>query len=171
MKSIRSITLSALLTIGAFGAVTYTACNKDECKGVICENNGTCVSGVCSCPAGYEGARCQIVSSDKFLGNYTVTESCTLSGGIPAYNATITGSSSNEVIIYLNNFGNLNATITVVGTVSGNSLTISPQTVSGYQITGSGSYAGTEFSGILSVAYTIISSTDSESCNATWEKQ
>lgn len=58
MKSIRNIAFSALLTIGAFTAVTFTACNPDECKDVVCNNGGTCVTGTCSCATYYTGTNC-----------------------------------------------------------------------------------------------------------------
>jgi hypothetical protein len=33
--------------------------NTDPCAGVTCLNGGTCVDGVCECPAGYTGAHCE----------------------------------------------------------------------------------------------------------------
>ncbi len=58
MKSIRNIALSALLTVGTFSTVFYTSCTKDECKDVVCKNDGTCVSGTCNCTVGYTGSDC-----------------------------------------------------------------------------------------------------------------
>ena len=59
---LRSILLSVLFTCGAFLLVTYTACTKDPCKDVLCQNNGTCVDGNCKCPSGYGGSNCEIVT-------------------------------------------------------------------------------------------------------------
>jgi hypothetical protein len=42
--------------------VTYTACTKDKCDDVVCQNNGTCVDGSCKCPFGYSGTNCEIVT-------------------------------------------------------------------------------------------------------------
>lgn len=70
MKSIRNIVLSAFLTIGAFTAITYTACNKDECKDVVCNNGGTCVSGVCQCTTGFTGTNCETQIRSKYFNTY-----------------------------------------------------------------------------------------------------
>ena len=70
MKSIRNIAFSALLALGAFTTVTYTACNPDECKDVTCSNNGTCVDGKCNCPSFYEGTTCQTEVRTKYYNTY-----------------------------------------------------------------------------------------------------
>jgi hypothetical protein len=171
MKSIKNIALSAMLTFGAFAAVTYTACTKDDCKDVVCQNGGTCSGGSCTCPSGYEGANCEIASSLKFVGTYSVEENCTLSGAVGPYTATITQSSSNAVNILLQNFGDFTATISVSGSVNGTTLTIPQQTVSGYSISGNGTYTGTVTSGTLAISYNVSGATNAESCSATWTKQ
>ncbi len=167
MKSIRNIALSALLTFSAFTAVVYTSCNKDECKDVVCQNGGTCADGICTCAAGYEGTRCEIASATKFLGNYDVSEQCSISGNVGPYSATISQSSTSAVTILLQNFGDFQATITVSGTVNGNTLTIPQQTVSGYTVSGSGTYNN----GVISIPYTVSGVVNSESCTATWTKK
>jgi len=70
MKSIRNIAFSALLAVGAFSMVTYTACNKDECKDVVCNNGGTCVSGTCNCATFYEGTNCDNQIRAKYYNTY-----------------------------------------------------------------------------------------------------
>lgn len=44
--------------------------NTDKCKGVVCDNGGTCKDGLCDCLPGYEGNKCEILSRDKYLGTY-----------------------------------------------------------------------------------------------------
>jgi hypothetical protein len=56
---LRSILLSALLTIGVFGAVTYSSCVLDKCSSVTCQNGGSCKDGNCICPSGYTGSNCE----------------------------------------------------------------------------------------------------------------
>ncbi len=70
MKSIRNIAFSALLTLGAFSAITYTACNKDECKDVVCQNGGTCTDGTCACPFAYTGANCETEVRSNYYKTY-----------------------------------------------------------------------------------------------------
>ncbi len=61
-----------------FSVVFWSACNKekdppDPCVGVSCENGGTCTSGACRCPNGYEGEYCQWTWSGGFFGDYKTT--------------------------------------------------------------------------------------------------
>lgn len=55
----RSIFLTVLITVAAFSIVTYTACSKDDCKGVSCQNGGTCKDGICICTSDYTGKNCE----------------------------------------------------------------------------------------------------------------
>jgi len=70
MKLLRTIALSGALALGAFSAVTYTACSKDACKDVTCQNGGTCVDGNCSCPTYYTGANCQTEVRSEYYNTY-----------------------------------------------------------------------------------------------------
>lgn len=158
MKSVKQIAFAALLTMGAFGAVTMVSCSKDDDTG---------------CPAGYEGSDCKTLMVTKFVGNYTVNESCSATGAVGPYAATISASSTSNVTILLTNFGDFNATITLSGTVNGTNLTIAEQTVSGYKISGNGTYVadGTGNGGTLTINYSVSGATDAETCTATWVKQ
>ncbi|MBL7684277.1 MAG: hypothetical protein JNK00_13040 [Flavipsychrobacter sp.] len=62
--------------------VLYLSCKKtnkygtytDRCKGITCQNGGTCNTnlGYCECPYGYGGEFCEYKcpSKDEFLGTY-----------------------------------------------------------------------------------------------------
>src|SRR3954465_8770737 len=76
MKLIRSILLTALLTLIVFSAVTYTACHKDKCNNVVCLNKGACDNGKCLCLTGYEGARCDTLSRNKFIYTFSGGDHC-----------------------------------------------------------------------------------------------
>jgi hypothetical protein len=55
---VRYVLLSAILTIGIFTMVAYTACTTtDKCASISC-NYGTCSDGVCTCYSGYTGKLC-----------------------------------------------------------------------------------------------------------------
>lgn len=71
---LKTIFISALITAFAFLSVAYVACNRDKCKTVVCANGGICNLGTCICPSGYEGAQCETITRNKFLGNWSVFE-------------------------------------------------------------------------------------------------
>lgn len=155
MKSIRNIAFSALLAVGAFTMVTYTACTKDECKDVVCSNGGTCVTGTCNCPTGYEGTTCQTITRDKFLGTYNGNETCTI--GSDQYSVTFTTNSDNLKMTFSNIY---NDDYTALCTItSGNSFSFS-NTQDGATFTGTGSINGNT----LTVDYTIVDNAISNTC-------
>ncbi len=161
MRPLRNIAFSALLTIGTFTAVTYTSCTKDECKDVVCQNGGTCISGTCSCPTGYEGSNCQTLSRDKFVGTYIGTEQCT--SGTDAYTIVLAASSGALNLTFTNIYNQgYTATCTVTGkntfSFSGSQLTTS--------FTGNGTLNGNQ----LTVAYQITSPAANNSCTFTGNK-
>ncbi len=71
---IKSFALSAIGALTIFSAVTYTSCNNDPCKAIVCAYGGTCIEGECNCPSGYEGTHCEIVTREKYKGVWTVFE-------------------------------------------------------------------------------------------------
>lgn len=129
MKSIRNIAFSALLAVGAFTMVTYTACTKDECEDVVCNNGGACVSGTCNCATGYEGTNCDTKSRDKFIGTWSGSDKCNLG----TYDVTLTiASSSSEVNALITNPGGFGNSVTITGVISSaNELTFTKQSAGG----------------------------------------
>jgi len=76
MKFWRQILLTVSLLIAIVGTSILSSCEKNSCDGVLCYNGGSCGSGVCTCPAGFEGTRCEIVSRDRFLGTFGGYTTC-----------------------------------------------------------------------------------------------
>jgi hypothetical protein len=70
MKSIKFITLGAILTLGVFFAVIYTSCSKDQCGDITCLNKGTCMGGICKCATGIFGANCESIYRKTYSGAY-----------------------------------------------------------------------------------------------------
>lgn len=155
MKPFKNILFSAMLTLGAFGAVTYTACNKDECKNVTCQNGGTCSGGNCTCPTGYEGDRCQTLSRDKFIGTYTGNETCTV--GSDEYSIII-ATNSDQLKITLTNI--YNQSFTGTGTMTGPNTFALSGSQTGTTYTGTGTLNGNT----LTLAYTITNGVTTNSC-------
>lgn len=77
-----NVLTTAFAVIFAFGSVVYTSCKKEnttqpvdnKCVGVVCQNGGSCVEGVCYCAVGYEGEKCDKASISRYLGEWDVTE-------------------------------------------------------------------------------------------------
>lgn len=164
MKSIRNIAFSALLAIGAFSMVTYTACNKDECKDVVCNNGGTCVTGTCTCLSGYEGAKCDVVSAAALPGQYTAVETCQppVTGG--SWSSGVTQSANDKTRIVIANFGNSGSNVT--GHVNKNAITLDATTIGTSTVTGTGTVNGD----ILTINYTLTGVT-TFTCTMTMTKQ
>ena len=163
MKSLKSILLSALMTVGTFGAITYTACNKDECKGVVCQNQGTCSNGNCNCVSGYEGSRCEIVSATKFIGTWNVAEP-----GCGGDYTNIVSAGTTSTTILFSNLGNFTSPAQVVASADKNTLLINNFTDgTGRKFNGSGTFSGTSFSVTYTVTYT---DNTTETCTATFTK-
>lgn len=172
MKSIRNIALSAILTVGAFGTVLYTSCNKDACKSVVCNNGGTCVNGTCSCATGYEGTNCDTKSTTKFIGSWGVTETCGTATSTP-YTVTITQdpSAANKVIV--TNLGNYGCTvggqIQWNGTVNAAQLTINDSKCT-YQLNATGNYNNGVITFTYTATYTVAGVSKTDNCTATLAK-
>lgn len=92
----------------------------------------------------------------QFVATYSVTETWTENGtsmNKPVFTMTIVPSTQHNDVMLLNNFANYGAGITVVGTISGNTITIAQQTLSN-SITVSGS--GTLLIPTLTITYTEV---------------
>ena len=116
------------ITLVLFMTITLTRCNKID--------NPTVVS--------------------QFVSTYSVAETWTENGKAmtkPVFSMTIVPSTQHDDEMLLNNFANYGAGITVVGTISGNTLTIAQQTLSN-SISVSGS--GTLLIPVLTITYTEV---------------
>jgi hypothetical protein len=151
MNRIKNIALSTLFSLLAFSAITYTACNKDECKDVVCANGGTCVGGACQCTAGYEGSDCKTLSTTKFIrtwtGHWVNTADPTKNG---AYSSIISQGATFNTISITNFFDYFVHPVTA--TVNGTTATISLQSPDGTaSVSGSGVFQNNQISFTYSV--------------------
>lgn len=85
----------SLITILCFFAVSsmivFSSCEQDPCMELDCKNDGVCSDGYCQCPVGFEGAECEIASSERFVGTFTGTVKCqTSQGSLPTFMDTVT---------------------------------------------------------------------------------
>lgn len=150
MKKARLILTASLLTIGAFSAVTFTSCSKDDEV----------------CPTGYEGSDCKTLSRTKFIGSWKGSEQC--STGDDNYTIVISAGSGSELSIIYNNV--YNQQFTATGNITGtNGFTFEGTGAGGVTFSGTGTLnTGT---GQLAVTYTIYTgSILTNSCTFTGTK-
>lgn len=126
----------ALILVLSLSAV-LTSCKKDDpCDNVVCSNGGTCNDGTCACATGYEGTTCATEVRAKFIGTYTGTFACP--GNNFTVNMTINPSAQGVTSVVFSDGAD-----TWVGTVSGSSVNIATQTITGgTTISGTGQLAG-----------------------------
>lgn len=163
MKKMKMYLMTAMLGVASL-SVLFTSCETDECKDVVCENQGVCNEndGSCDCPVGYEGTSCETLSRTKFLGTYTGSETCTV--GTDTYSIQITANSDDAKFNILNLY---NQSFTAIADADGNSFTILSQTVgAGVTASGSGSITGNN----ITITYTINDGVTSNTCTYTGTK-
>lgn len=83
---IKAILTTACCFFALAGAVTFTACQKDPCTGLTCQNGGSCDDGFCRCQTGYEGVQCETKTADKFIGMFAGNLHCE---GSPSVSDTV----------------------------------------------------------------------------------
>lgn len=151
MKRLRSLTLALSVAIGS--AAILQSCTQDPCKDVVCQNGGTCVTGVCNCLNGYEGDSCQTESRAKFIGTWAVQDDGTASG-TANYNITVT---SGAAVTAVNIDGLWQLFVnSITANVNGNTITIPLQEPDNddYTIEGTGTItAGTPST--VAMTYTV----------------
>ena len=65
-----------ILSLGILFLFSCSKENTASCDDVICEGNTTCVNGTCVCEEGYEGEDCDTYSRDKFIANWSGSDTC-----------------------------------------------------------------------------------------------
>lgn len=154
--------------------VVFTACPQDECKDKNCGDNGVCVEGICLCDDGYEqdatGA-CTVESRTKFLGTWSVAESCSNSGDETYVAVNTNGTEITEVSIA--NFYGL-FTSPVIATVDGNNITITRDNPLGDDTFVEGSGTFDTATGKVTLNYTVsdesVSPAVTNTCTSVWSK-
>lgn len=129
--------------LGSFllGILLLVACETDPCEGINCEN-GVCdtVTGLCICSRGYQRDTADICTqpwTQKFVGNFTVEDSCTgMNAGTSFYTCSITALSASS--LELSTLGNLTEAVT--GKLNNSSIFVVDSVFSGgLVLTGNGS--------------------------------
>src|SRR5690606_37217724 len=122
----KTILFSALGAMTVFSAVTISSCNEDKCKAIVCAYNGVCKDGQCLCPPGYEGNQCEVITRERYLGVWTVTEDGTYSNAAQYPVDVVAGPNISELRI--KNFRN-SFVDEISAFVTGDTITIPEQKV------------------------------------------
>lgn len=116
LKVIRLIGITSLTVLGLFTATVYTSCNKDkytytdECANVVCQNGGNCLSGKCTCRAGFEGEHCETAWLSRYLGQWDFKQKIGTStnqnnwGKEKSYRATVKSKDNGVSTFYIDGF-------------------------------------------------------------------
>lgn len=79
-----------------------TGCIDDKCGAIVCNNDGVCVDGSCSCLQGYEGEQCNDQWYEKFEGKWNTTETDKHGNILNKYQIEIVSSSFPDTFYLLN---------------------------------------------------------------------
>lgn len=143
---------TSALTLSVLMLINSTACSpaKDKCDGVLCQNSGTCIAGVCDCPPGYLGSKCETKANAQFAGNFTGQMNCDGSSNAESIPVEARIDPTGITI-------HLNSLQTLMATVNGNSITIPvqnfPSGSENYRYSGNGTLNGNNLSLTLYVLY------------------
>jgi hypothetical protein len=111
------------------GLLLLSACTPDACHKVDCLNGGECSEGACACVAGYEGLACETTMSSKFIGTYSLTETCVPSGPAGPYSVVISGRQALAEISLVGLYGTQVGAITATIGSDGTSFSIARQAI------------------------------------------
>lgn len=81
-RVVKRVFATVFVVLVAFGSVLYSSCKKEssptvtdvKCASVVCQNNGSCMDGICYCAAGYEGDYCEKASVNRYIGKWDLQE-------------------------------------------------------------------------------------------------
>jgi hypothetical protein len=168
MKKIKAFLIATGVSVAL--ATGISSCVTDKCKDVVCQNDGICVEGTCDCPAGTSGTFCDVLDRAALLNasgiaTYRVVETCFATGAAD-YTVDFSASGTSLDKILVNDFGGYPSADGVALTVSGSTVTIASQTVSGYTVSGSGTISGST----ITMNYTVTAGGLTETCSGTWTK-
>jgi hypothetical protein len=142
LSQIRNILVTAFITAGIFVTVLYTTGCKNKCGTTTCQNGGTCVNNVCTCPTGYFGNSCQTGWSDPAIGTYKCSRSdCSPAvTGANSWTSVVSKDATNGgFTLDITNFDNSNVTVVAkIDTL--HYITVVPAGA-GYGLDASGRYA------------------------------
>jgi hypothetical protein len=172
MKRIKSVGITSLILLGAFSLITYSACTKDECDEVICQNGGTCAGGLCTCPVGYLGYQCEIESRALFLREWVGRDLRVGGGTVPLYRANVRRiQTSVPTMLQIDGFSDSTFDHAVIASVASKTITIDLQEPDKDSVTVEGSGLLSADTSKIDWNYTITGKNGvAKTYNGTWRR-
>ena len=163
----KKLFLLPALLLGAM-VLFAPACGEDDpCADKDC-GSGICdLDGNCNCDPGYEydaEGLCNVVSRDKFVGNYTVNETCSNSGTATPYPVGITAGASITEVALSGFYGPVSGggfVAAVQATINGSEITIERQEPDNdnFFVEGSGSIDASKTPVVITITYKVTDET------------
>ena len=120
MKFWKSILFTFVLFCAVVTVVVYSSCEQDNCLNVTCNHGGSCKSGICSCPTGFEGPTCSDSVITRYYGYYAGYSTCNNGAEVidTVFVYYVSRSSTELKLVQKNHIGD-----TLIGTVSNSAST------------------------------------------------
>ncbi|MEZ4826219.1 MAG: hypothetical protein R3C61_07975 [Bacteroidia bacterium] len=156
----------------------FAACKEAPCETVTCLNGGACQEedGSCVCQDGYEGAFCENLVIQKFLGTYQVSYQGCFSTN-PNHTILIeeiNNEPQKVSIYYLGDYACPDDVIKLTADISGTNISLAAQTIDcgpiAYTFEGEGSFSGSTLTLSFSVHYESDGFSHTDTCTAVMEK-
>ncbi|MFK7972794.1 MAG: hypothetical protein AB8F95_20660 [Bacteroidia bacterium] len=159
------------------GMCICIGCNVDPCEEIVCENGGTCTEGICECPEGFLGDKCERIDVTRLIGNYDGRyEGCFQTNDEHIVQLDETAEPGFAIsIINLGDYAcpsNTDGRVRVLATLNGSSIQIPEQLVcdqtnfAGYTFSGSGTVFTDSVRLSFSVSYRADGINRTDDCTA-----
>ncbi len=159
--------LGGITCVCAEGYFGVSCENFDTCYNVVCAENQICTNGVCDCAPGFEGADCQELIREKYLGNYQAIDVCP--GGTYGYPVTIKTSDEGAQFIILEGFGSFTDPVLAVKAevIDTYTFEIPVGNYPGVTIQGGSIGQYDADTGVISISYQSTLASNTETCHLT----
>ncbi len=160
-----------------FVLLCLSSCREDPCDSIDCINGGSCVEGICDCPEGFEGVRCEILDQQQHFGTYLADYQGCINTS-PEHRVFIRRVDSSSLQLRIQQLGDYACpldTLEILADLSGNSVNIDTQVVDCgpilYEFSGSGAFSSAgQLSLDFSVAYSDGISERRDDCRVKLER-
>ncbi len=152
--------------------LSLNACDTKSCEEIICGQNQVCNRGICACLNGYEGTNCEDLASDKYVGNFNISQSCQQgNGNFVSFGTIAKGTSQVNELLFFNFLGLGQTAYAYIATDQngqGNYVQFPNQNLGASTIAGEGYYQDFGGSGRLSIDIQLTQNNQTSLCTYTY---